>query len=718
MAEETKIDYSWPPVEKRRVMGRRMSRLDGVVKASGRVKYGSDIKRPGQLYGVVLTCPHAHARVTSIDTGEAEKSKGVTAVQVVSPAGTEIRWAGCEVAAVAATSEPLARDAVRKIKVEYEVLPHVVHEDDLSKVGNNAKPSGEQVTGDPDQAFKEADVISEGFYGIPVLNHCTLETHGQTIEFKPDDLQYWPSTQAVYNIGGDLAKQLQIPATSVHVHQDAMGGGFGSKFSADRWGAFCAQLSQKSGGRSVKLFLDRATDQHIAGNRPSYFAKIKTAAKRDGTVIGWQSESWGTGGVGGGNLPPGGLPYVFRNVPNKRLQHTSVSVNAGAQRAWRAPNHPQLSYLTTCALEDLAAKLNMDPLELFIKNCDYTLFPEVYRSQLRTAAELAQWKKLWHPRGQSGSGVIKRGLGIGVNTWGGAGHASQCRCNIHSDGSVEIELCSQDLGTGTRTVIAMVAAESLGLPVPAIKVNIGDNKYPPSGGSGGSTTVGGVSSSTRKATLNALNKLFEAVAPGLGAPADQLEAVNGRIQVKGTPAKGLAWKAACRKLGTKTISEMGENNPKNPMGLNTGGVAGVQISDVSVDTETGIVRINRHVAVQDCGLIINPKTADSQCYGSCIMSVCAALYEERILDAQTGRLLNPDMEFYKLAGIADIGEIIVQLDIKPEHDKRGVIGLGEPPVVGGIGAIANAVANAIGVRVPVVPMTPDKVLSALEGRNA
>ena len=144
----------------------------------------------------------------------------------------------------------------------------------------------------------------------------------------------------------------------------------------------------------------------------------------------------------------------------------------------------------------------------------------------------------------------------------------------------------------------------------------------------------------------------------------------------------------------------------------------MQVADVSVDIETGVVRINRIIAVQDCGLIINPKTAESQIFGACIMSVCGALYEERIMDRITGRMMNPDMEFYKLAGIDDIGEIIVHLDIRPEHDKRGVIGLGEPPAIGGIAAISNAVANAVGVRVPMVPLTPRRVLTALEGRNA
>jgi xanthine dehydrogenase YagR molybdenum-binding subunit len=262
-----------------------------------------------------------------------------------------------------------------------------------------------------------------------------------------------------------------------------------------------------------------------------------------------------------------------------------------------------------------------------------------------------------------------------------------------------------------------VAAETLGLQMGAIKLAIGTSELPPDSASGGSTTVGGVSSSTRKSSMNALVKLFEAVAPSLGAQPEDLEAVDSRIRVKGNPNKTLSWQAACRKLGTSKISEMGENNQRNPGGLNTSGAAGVQIADVSVDTETGLVRINGYVAVQDCGMIVNPRLAESQIHGAVIMGISTALYEQRVMDQQTGRMLNADMEFYKLAGIDDIGEIIVHLDIREENDKRGIIGLGEPPAVAICAAVGNAVANAIGVRVPNIPMTPDHVLAALEGRN-
>jgi xanthine dehydrogenase YagR molybdenum-binding subunit len=181
----------------------------------------------------------------------------------------------------------------------------------------------------------------------------------------------------------------------------------------------------------------------------------------------------------------------------------------------------------------------------------------------------------------------------------------------------------------------------------------------------------------------------------------------------------MSWKQAAQKMGPSPIEEMGENVPAQAAreGLNTLGAAGVQMAEVEVDTETGIVKMRKLVAVQDCGLVVNPKTAESQVFGACIMSICSALYEERVMDAVTGRVLNPDMEFYKLAGLPDIGEIVVHMDIQEVHDKRGVIGLGEPCAIGGTAAIANAVYNALGVRVPMVPVTADRVLNALGNKR-
>ena len=470
-------DYRWPEKDKRNVIGKRIDRLDGMTKASGEAKFSFDIKRPGMLYAALLTSPHAHARVKSLDTSAAERLKGVMAVEVVSKPGIEIQWAGTEIVGIAAVTEDLARDAVRRVKVEYEVLPHVVKEEDLAAAGSRAKNAGEQVQGDPEQAFRTADTVAEGHYGIPVIVHCTPETHGQVVEWQGDTLDVWPSSQGVCPFATDLSHALNMPVSNIHVHMQYMGGGFGSKFPADRWAVIAAQLARKS-GRPVKLFLDRATDVTIAGNRPSQFADIKVAAQKDGTITGWQSNSWSTGGTGGGGMAP--LPYVFSEIPNRKLTHSAVSLNTGGARAWRAPLNPQASFLTCCALEDLADKLHMDPLELFAKNAGYTSRAEVYRAQLAKAAELMDWKTRWHPRGDTTSGPIKQGLGLAVGTWAGAGQASQVRTTIHPDGAVEIETGSQDLGTGTRTIINMVAAETLGLPINAIRVKIGESQYPPS----------------------------------------------------------------------------------------------------------------------------------------------------------------------------------------------------------------------------------------------
>jgi len=707
-------------MEKRKVIGTSPKRLDGPVKSSGRAKYSSDTKPPGMLFGAYLYNPHAHAKVTSIDTSAAEKAPGVKSVYVMVKPGDELQWQGWEVAAVAATTEEIAREATRKIKVEYEVLPHVVKDADLANAGANAKQGGEKLVGDPDKALQDADAVSEGQYGIPVVNHCCLEPHGQVIQWQGDSINAWPSTQNVPGYAPDLGTALKVPATNIKVKMDYIGGGFGSKFNPDAWAIVGANLSKNAGGRPVKLYLERNAEQMIGGNRPSAYAKIKIGGKKDGTVTVWQSDSWGTGGFQSAQGPA--QPYVYGSIPNIRQVHTNIVTNAGNQRAWRAPGNQQASYLTCCALDDFAHKVGMDPIEVFKVNAQYAPQARVdtYRYQLDKAAELAEWKKLWRPRGQSGSNPVKRGLGVAFAAWGGAGHDGKCRAVINPDGSVSIEIGTQDLGTGTRTIITQVAAETFGLPMSQIKLVMGTSDLPPDSGSGGSSTVGAVSSSTRKASMNALAKLYEAVAPGLGAQPEELEAVDSHVRVKGSPNKSLTWQAACRKLGTTQIAEMGENVRRTAQseGLNTGGASGVQIADVNVDTETGIVKINRYVAVQDCGLVINPRLAESQVYGAIIMGISTALFEERIMDRQTGKVLNPDMEYYKLAGIADIGNIVVHMDIRPENDKRGVIGLGEPPAIPICAAVANAVANAIGVRVPNIPMTPDHVLAALEGRNA
>jgi xanthine dehydrogenase YagR molybdenum-binding subunit len=280
-----------------------------------------------------------------------------------------------------------------------------------------------------------------------------------------------------------------------------------------------------------------------------------------------------------------------------------------------------------------------------------------------------------------------------------------------ADGSVVMKCGTQDIGTGTRTIVAMVTAETLGLPLNAVKAEIGDTLYPFSGGSGGSTTAASVTPAIRLAAAQALEMLFTKVAPTLGADASALVATNGRIQVKDNPSSGLAWKDACKRLSTEPIAADAQWQP----GLSGSGTSGVQFTEVKVDVETGIVRVERILAIQDCGLVVDTLTAESQVYGGIIGSLNFALFEDRILDRVTGQMVNPNMEWYLLAGMSDVPKIEVHLKNQPE---RGVIGIGEPPTVSTASAIANAVRNATGATIRSLPLTPQKVLDAIEQQKA
>ena len=714
-------DYAWPPADDRSVLGDRISRLDGPVKVTGAARYAFDVRRPEMLEGKILRCPHAHARVKRLDASKARQMPGVRALRVIQGEGSEIQWALDEVVAVAADTEDQARDALRAVEVEYEVLPHFVSDEDRDAAPEKSE-AGSRTEGDPDAAFAAAAHRHRGFYGIPSISHNCLEAHGQVCEWDGDQLTVWASTQVVTSMPNQYAEALGIPASNVRVIAQYVGGGFGSKFSADRWGIECARLA-KEAGRPVKLLLEREPELLVAGDRPSTWAEVELAADAAGKISAWRSSTWGSGGLAGSRgTPP--IPYVFE-VPNLRTDHLSIPTNVASSRAWRAPNHPQACFVTLSAIDDLAAAMGRDPYDLIRDNLDLTgRLEPIYRDELPIAERLMDWKAKWRPRGESGTGTVRRGLGMAIHTWGGRGHRSNCQVTIHPDGVAEARLGSQDIGTGTRTVIAIVLAETLGLPLSKVRVSIGDSVYPASGGSGGSTTVGGVSSSTRRAAKNALDELFRSVAEHLEAAPEELEAAEGTVRVAADPSRSISWEEAIGHLAGHPVTNIpisaSGSNPGPGPELTDSGVGGVQMAEVTVDTETGLVQVEKMVAVQDCGLVVDEKTAESQVYGGLIMGISYALSEEKILDPLTGRMLNTDFESYKIAGYGEVGELVVHFMRGEGYDERGVIGLGEPPVISPGAAIANAVANAIGVRVPYLPLTPRRVLEALaaEGRTA
>lgn len=738
MAEETTREYFWPPREENTLIGKDIPRIDGLAKATGQAKYSADINTPGTTFAKLLTSNIAYGTIKSLNIEPAKKVPGVRAVYVFPTAynietgeSMVIPYDGWPIVAVAADRPEIAADGVRAIEIEYEPLPFFVDDSDLEGAvkldkenrdaeGNlkegkiaRAKPKGERKRGDVEAALKNAAVVHKGHYGIHSISHMCLEPHGSHCEWVGDDqLEVHLSTQNVSGTPGGFAGQFGLDQSAVHVQAHYEGGGFGSKFAPGIWGLACAHLA-KQAGRPVRLMLDRATELKIAGSRPSGYINVTVGADSEGNITAWDSQRWGTNGLSGGAVS-GVLPYMY-SFPNSRNQETGLACNTGLNQAWRAPNHPQLCALSQTAMDDVAAKLGMDSYDLFMKNLKYVSGkkngrPEVYAAEMKIAAKMIDWKAKWHPHGKGGGrGPIKRGLGMAMHTWGGGAGPCTCLVKVHPDGSVETFLGSQDIGTGTRTVIAIVLAETFGITLGDVKVNLGSSKYPKSSGSGGSITVGGVSGTNRRAAQSALWKIFDLVAAKYKVDAATLKARGGKI-VSGDKVI-CSWKQAASLVGPMALEVVGERETD---ALTSVQVGGVQMADVSVDTETGKVRINEFVCVQDCGLIIDELTARSQVLGGMIMGISYALSEERIMDNRTGRYLNADLENYKLPRIGDIGSLKVKMYQPASEYNRGVVGLGEPPVISPGATISNAVANAIGVRVPVLPMTPQRVLEALQ----
>jgi len=716
---------SWPPSAERSLIGKSIKRLDGPAKTQGAAKYAYDINRPGMLFGRLLGSPHPHARIRAIDLSAAEKHPGVrAALALIDPTAGEaakVRYQGEEVAAVAAVSEEAAEDAIRLIKVDYEVLPHLATveqamrpEAPLVFPKGNVSQVSERVEGNVEEALGTATTVVEGQYSTQVQTHTSLETHGGVCEWDGDKLTAWVSTQAAHGARDGIAKALGVPQANVRVIVDYMGGGFGSKLGFDRQVVVAARLA-KAANAAVKMMLSRKEEHLVTGNRPSAYAKVKAAADSAGKFLAFDAETWGTGGAGQG--AGFSVPYPVYVFPNRRQRHRDVYINAGPQRAFRAPGHPQACFITEIVIDELADRLRIDPLELRMRNLQPADATGVdapnrqWRKYFPMGAEKIGWSKR-HPTGDATPGPIKRGLGCAANIWAGAGNPqTRAACEILPDGSVTMRIGTQDIGTGTRTLVGMITAETMGLPLESVNVAIGDTNYPFAPGSGGSITVGSISPTVRVAAEAARDALFAQVAPSLGAETTALEAKGGRIAVKATGGKSVPWRDACKLLGTEPINAPGQWEK----GLSDVGTSGVQFADVEVDIETGVTRVKKIVCVQDAGMIVDRLTAESQCIGGIIMGLGFALYEHRILDRNTGQMVNPNMEFYLLPGMSDIPVIDVTLVDQPD---RGVVGLGEPPTISTAAAVANAVANAIGVRVRTLPLTPEAVLTALEHERA
>src|SRR5262245_52541611 len=657
--------------------------------------------------------------------------------------GKELFFAGDEIAAVAADTEEHAKDALRAIKIEFDQLDHFVSEEEVLKnpkkkttpgpIAGNLDNTGKEATkGDVAAGFEKSDAVVEGTYGVPVISHQCLESHGLMAEWDADGgLTIWASTQAVVRIAADMAARFGIAPTKVRCITHYMGGGFGSKFTPGVYGFAAGDLARRAGA-AVKIMLDREEEITTAGNRPSASGTVKIAGNKDGSITAFAIDCHGTPGfTGGATVNLNLLPYIYLDaIPNWKRSHSVVLINAGKSEAMRAPGHPQNCVLTEFAVDDLAAKLGIDPLVIRRKHLppnnpkttDKIAWAarrnDVYNEQLDIATNLAGWKEKWHPPGMGKAGTVKHGIGMAIHTWGGfaagGNTPNECHVSISRDGTATAQTSTQDLGTAQRTVTAIVVAEILGLQPTDVIAKIGESQYGFSSGSGGSTTCPSQAPAALLAAQAARNDLFAKVAPKVGADPKDLAIEPGKV-VDTKNKKEWAWKEFCARLGMDEAKGKGEwslsisNEPDNA-NISSGQVGGVQIAEVLVDSETGVVHPVHLVAVQDCGLVVNKLACESQVAGGVIMGLNYALFEECIRDQATGRQVNPDMEFYKLGGIRDMPKITVHMMDMPE---RGVIGIGEPPTISTAAAVGNAVFNALGVRVPFIPLTPKRVLDAL-----
>jgi xanthine dehydrogenase YagR molybdenum-binding subunit len=497
-----------------------------------------------------------------------------------------------------------------------------------------------------------------------------------------------------------------------------MGGGFGSKLGPSATGSAFAMVAcklAKKAGAPVKLMLDRHQEQLCTGNAPSAQMTVKIGARRDGTLTAVEYTSYGSAGVAGGGGTAGPARSLYANNPNLKVEEYTVFTNAGPSAPLRAPGHSQGAFALESAMDELAEKLGMDPLELRKKNES----SPIRAAEYDPGAKAIGWERRNKTAGE-GSGPKKRGIGMANGNWyvfaREKGMGAQVK--IHRDGSVELFSGAQDIGSGFRTVVTVVAAEELGINPEDITPRVGDTQFPEGPASGGSNTTNTVAPVVRLAANEAKKKLFEVAAPALDAEPGELEAREGKILVAGDASRSLTFKEAAAKMPGEVIDCTAER--KKQYETFRGDIAGTQFAEVEVDTETGEVRVIKMVSVNDCGFPMNTLTTESQIIGAMIQGVSWALLEDRIIDPMVGTMVNPDLEAYKILSPRDMFE--AESILMPQANlgnNTSAAGIGEPPIVPTLGAIANAIYNATGARVRELPMTPDRVLAALaeaEGR--
>ncbi|MBA3414301.1 MAG: xanthine dehydrogenase family protein molybdopterin-binding subunit, partial [Chloroflexia bacterium] len=582
VVEEERLP-AWGAATEFAVVGRPHPRLEGAEKVTGRARYSYDIRLPRQCYARVLRSPHPHARIARIDTAAAEALPGVFAVLSSANAPdiawyeegklfeTIVRFVGDEVAAVAAASEEIADDALRQVEVEYEPLPFVVTIADALRPGAPAVHAGGNVAGEPktyergdlEAGFRQAEVVVEAEYVTQSALHNALEPHGCTASWEGDELTLWDSTQGIFAVRQQVAEKLGLPEHRVRVIKQHMGGGFGAKQIAWKHDVIAALLSRQA-GRPVQLMLDREAENLAAGNRNPTRQRVRLGALKDGTLtaIGATIEqSTGAYRTGGEASDVSGIYQTLYKCPNVRTEQTVAYTNTGPAVAFRAPGHVEAAFALEQAMDELARRLGLDPVALRLKNYaeedqkeekPYTL-PEGLRACIERATGAFGWDAYERP---AADGPKRRGVGFAVSDWaaGGGKPPGYAWMELNADGTADVVTGTQDIGTGTRTGLAQIAAEELGLPLDRVAHHLGDTArgpYAPT--SSGSTTQATLGPAVRAAVGEVKAQLCRVAAALMEVPTERLAVRDGRVVVDGDVAKGMSVEEVAQAIAPHTL---------------------------------------------------------------------------------------------------------------------------------------------------------------------
>lgn len=697
---------TWGDRKTHTLVNTELRRIDAPVKVTGRARYTHDVRLPGMVFGRVFCAPWPQGTV-KVDTRAAQQLAGVEAVIVLKE---KIGFLGDPLVAVAARTPELADDALRALKVELTAAPFVLDRtqalaDGAAKVrkgGNRSEPKTNGKRADVEAALANAASVVEASYSVPVQHHASLETHGVVVDYRGgDEATIYASTQSTFSIADDAASILGIPENRITAIVEHMGGGFGAKFGLHVSGAAACRLAKEL-KKPVHLLLTRSDEFLTGGNRSGRDTQMKGGIAADGTLVGLITEQQVFGGVGNGSGTA--QPYIYK-FQKSFSSGTSIYTHLDSSVAMRAPGHPQASFAMESLLDELAYAQGLDLLDVRKKNVPN---PAWVRQLERVAREIGWYEHPHRTKPGLADGGLATGIGFGIATWGGGG-GPECEVDVvvKRDGSVSASVGSQDLGTGTRTYIAAIVAEELGLALDAVHVAIGDSRLGRANGSGGSTTTSSLAPAVKHAAFQVREKLAAHLAPLLKSAPELLRFAGGRVSDANEPARAIAWSQACGTLPDAGLAARGVWQAN----LTGNGVHGAQAAKVEVDTLTGRVRVLKMVGVQDCGLPMNRLAVKSQLNGGMIQALSYALLEERVVDATLGIVLNANLEDYKVAGATEMPELVALID--DEDTRDAAIGMAEPAIIPGHSAIANAVANACGARVRSLPLTPDKVLAAL-----